>query len=280
MNRWLNTIVSIAIPAILLCAIAHAQGFPKQEAFVGFSYVNGDTNGGPRENLYGGEVSFSQNALKWLGAEVAGSGYYGHVVVTDVRDYGFGGGPRLNYKNFFLHSLVGADWYEACFILCITNTSFAAAFGGGIEAPLRRSYALRVSTDYALTRHLRHNQNNVRVSVGVVYRFGHTEPPAAAAGREAMPRPAMPIPALGISVSTTAENRGAEIVEVTAGGVAGLAGLHRLDIITSIDGKDVHKPMELAAALSGASGNVKIGYIFRTETGWWIGKETTVVVGK
>jgi len=141
MNRWLNTIVSIAIPAILLCAIAHAQDFPKREAFVGFSYVNGDTNGGPRENLYGGEVSFSQNALKWLGAEVAGSGYYGHVVVTDVRDYGFGGGPRLNYKNFFLHSLVGADWYEACFIqrFCITNTSFAAAFGGGIEAPLRRS---------------------------------------------------------------------------------------------------------------------------------------------
>jgi hypothetical protein len=43
MNRWLNTIVSIAIPAILLCAIAHAQDFPKHEAFVGFSYVNGDT---------------------------------------------------------------------------------------------------------------------------------------------------------------------------------------------------------------------------------------------
>ena len=77
MNRWLNTIVSIAIPAILLCAIAHAQDFPKREAFVGFSYVNGDTNGGPRSNLYGGEFSFSENARKWVGAEVGGSGYYG-----------------------------------------------------------------------------------------------------------------------------------------------------------------------------------------------------------
>jgi len=175
---------------------------------------------------------------------------------------------------------VGADWYEACFIICSTNTGFAGAFGGGIEVPLQHSYAMRVSTDYALTRHFRNTQNNVRVSVGIVYRFGYKEPPAAVAREESTPRAVMPVASLGISVSTTAENRGAEIVEVTAGGVAGLAGLHRLDIITSIDGKDVHKPMELAAALSGASGNVKIGYIFRTETGWWIGKETTVVVGK
>jgi C-terminal processing protease CtpA/Prc len=48
-----------------------------------------------------------------------------------------------------------------------------------------------------------------------------------------------------------------------------MASLHVGDLITSIDGKAVRTPMELAAELSGKSGKVRIGIVrgkFATET--------------
>jgi S1-C subfamily serine protease len=67
--------------------------------------------------------------------------------------------------------------------------------------------------------------------------------------------------------------------DIQPGSVAELAVLHVGDLITSVNGMPVKTPMELAAALNGVPGNVKLVYQFRTETGWWIGKETVVVLG-
>jgi hypothetical protein len=59
-----------------------------------------------------------------------------------------------------------------------SSNSFAAAFGGGIDVRLSRTVSLRaIQADYVLThfRDLadggRHNQNNIRVSTGVVFRL-------------------------------------------------------------------------------------------------------------
>ena len=74
---------------------------------------------------------------------------------------------------------------------------------------------------------------------------------------------------------------GAEIVEVASGSVAELANLHAGDVITSVDGKPVNTPMELAAELQNraASSQVRLGYMFRGSALGYFAKETVVVLG-
>lgn len=53
--------------------------------------------------------------------------------------------------------------------------SFALASGGGVDINLKRHWAARGQMDYFLTRFsngVNDHQNNLRVSVGVLYRFG------------------------------------------------------------------------------------------------------------
>jgi opacity protein-like surface antigen len=52
-----------------------------------------------------------------------------------------------------------------------SNTSFAYAFGGGLDYRIIRPIALRVEGDYLRTQFFSTNQNNFRLGVGVVVRF-------------------------------------------------------------------------------------------------------------
>ncbi len=52
-----------------------------------------------------------------------------------------------------------------------SNTSFAAAFGGGLDYRLIRPIALRVEGDYLRTTFFSATQNNFRLAMGVVFRF-------------------------------------------------------------------------------------------------------------
>lgn len=228
------------------------------------------------------------------------------------RDYSYVAGPRFNFKPFFAHALLGGDHLSADVseTLLIPPASplrlsqhfsqdgFAGAFGGGIQQKISGPLSVRVGADYIFTRHnlfslldlggSAYTQHNYRIVAGIAYSFGggrsKERAPSASRGTistTASSAPAsMSIPTLGISVVTTQDNKGAQIVQITPGGVADFGGLHRMDLITAVNGTDVHTPMELAAALNGVSGNVKLVYQFRTEAGWWIGKETTVVIGK
>jgi PDZ domain len=78
----------------------------------------------------------------------------------------------------------------------------------------------------------------------------------------------MPVHSLGLVVAPQ-EFDGARILQVDPGSVAEMASLHVGDLITSIDGKPVRTPMELAAELSDKTGKIKIGILrgkFATET--------------
>ncbi len=172
-------------------SLAFGQGVPRAEIFGGYSYLNVDTNGlTSRQSFNGWESSVSGNFNKWLAAEANVSGYYktynvdlgsllpGAVLNVSVHDYGFLGGPRINVRPVFFHALLGVDRLTASALgFSASQNSFAAAFGGGGQWKVSPQWAVRTSADYVLTRHNtfggpRVTQNNIRVSAGVVFRFG------------------------------------------------------------------------------------------------------------
>lgn len=117
-------------------------------------------------------------------------------------------------------------------------------------------------------------QNNYRASAGIVYRFGlvagHNEQRASHTNGGSSS--AIPIPTLGLKAATT--GRGATVVELMPGSLAAQFGLQTRDVITAINGQPVNTALELAAACSNLSGNVKVAYMVR---GYW-GAEATVPV--
>ena len=52
-----------------------------------------------------------------------------------------------------------------------SNTSFAYALGGGLDYRLFGPIAARVEGDYLRTKFFNSTQNNLRLSVGAVFRF-------------------------------------------------------------------------------------------------------------
>jgi hypothetical protein len=93
-----------------------------------------------------------------------------------------------------------------------------------------------------------------------------SQPSAGKAHRQAPPPSApvashgMPIHSLGVTAAPQ-EFDGAKILQIEPGSVAEMASLHVGDLITSIDGKAVRTPMELAAEMSNKTGKVRIGIV-------------------
>jgi hypothetical protein len=150
--------------------------------FIGYAYLNVDTNGlSSRQSLNGWETSIAIGN-KWIAGEGDFGGYYkGNVLGTGVaaHDYSFLGGPRVNLGRAFFHALVGGDQLTGSALgLSRSQTGFAAAFGGGVQSKaFGGHWAIRASADYVLSRHNifggpAFTQNNFRVGGGIVYVFG------------------------------------------------------------------------------------------------------------
>lgn len=84
----------------------------------------------------------------------------------------------------FVHALLGTAWVDSAVLVNSTSefkgyeTRFSYAFGGGIERALSGPFALRITGDYQRTTFVNstlamEGQNNLRVSTGLVYRFGN-----------------------------------------------------------------------------------------------------------
>jgi hypothetical protein len=84
------------------------------------------------------------------------------------------------------------------------------------------------------------------------------QPTTAAGPKPGAPTHGLSIHSLGL-VATPQEFDGARIAQIEPGSVAEMASLHVGDLITSVDGKAVKTPMELAAELSDKTGKVRIG---------------------
>jgi membrane-associated protease RseP (regulator of RpoE activity) len=208
------------------------------------------------------------------------------VLLSAAHVYTVMGGPRINFNPLFVHVLFGMAHgaVSPADAAVISQNGLAAAVGLGGERRLAHHMAVRVSADYLFAytgQPDRKPQNNVRASVGLVYRFGGArtdsgvkhasdKPTSAAQPPNAEPRrvaPATPsagmnVYALGVVV-TLGRNQGAEITSEAPNGVAALAGLHVGDVINAVDGKPVKTPMELAAELANrpTGDKVRLGYM-------------------
>jgi opacity protein-like surface antigen len=176
--------------ASLFAVAAQAQEERKTiDVFAGYSYVraNPSTPRAQSFDLHGGSASVAYNVNGWLSGVADLGGYHN----TDVLGSGGGGtlstylfGPRVSYRHFgrvtpFGEVLFGVA-HTGRALLATTNSqnAFAMTVGGGFDYRLSPHFSVRpAEVDYLLTRFNEftdtrtQNQNNLRVSTGIVVRF-------------------------------------------------------------------------------------------------------------
>jgi hypothetical protein len=176
-------ILSIAALLLLASCQLWGQEFSKLEAFGGFEYVNFDAFGIQRVNLLGwnGQATYYFHKNVGLTADVGGAygspnvgGYTNHI-----HSYSFNFGPTMRLSPSgttpFIHALFGATHTDVD-SGALTGNSFSFALGGGYDAGLSKTVALRVfqfdwmhtGYNYALGNRA---QEHVRLSTGLVFKF-------------------------------------------------------------------------------------------------------------
>ena len=140
----------------------------------------------------GFDASASINLNRWFAAEgdFGWNRAWANISGISLTDSGtlFSGGPRVTYRQgrlaVFGHALFGANRLTATFSVpgvsllgvpipgnTITDTSMAAALGGGADIEIRAHLALRSEVDYLPTHHLSQMQNNHRIVFGFVVKL-------------------------------------------------------------------------------------------------------------
>lgn len=224
------------------------SGVPRLELFVGYSYVQAVpelATGNRLVWLNGGSASLAFNVNRYLGlvADVGDytnsqmrfqGGYTSTVNVNNansaVLSYLFG--PRLSYRRYdrftpFAQVLFGGVHaneivLDNCTFSCVllpAESSFAMTAGGGLDVRVSRHLAIRpIQAEYMMTRFTNYDtgaagtQNDMRLSAGVVFRFGGNPapviPPEAPAplSYSCSVTPGAVFPGEAIAVSGTALN--------------------------------------------------------------------------
>jgi len=172
---WLCvTFLAFAIPA-------SAQDNPKAEVFGGYSYLHTSVLG-TGFNSNGASGSIAVNPNDWFGV-VADVGVYHHSTAgVGVNTVSYLFGPKFAYRKHakvtpYFQTLFGGAHVGASFGgLGASANAFAWAFGGGLDAKIASHVAIRViQVEYVMTKFndgVDNRQNNVRVSTGIVFRWG------------------------------------------------------------------------------------------------------------
>jgi hypothetical protein len=162
--------LSLLLGLFFLVSIsAYAQGLEnKVELFGGYSFLRFDNS--PSFNQNGWELSGQYKFKDWLGAVADFSGDYG----SSTHTYYYLFGPQVSWParvSPFGHVLIGgAD-------VGFTNggpsdSSFAAAIGGGIDAKITGPLHWRIiQGDWIHSSVFGTGQNNARISTGIVIKF-------------------------------------------------------------------------------------------------------------
>ena len=180
---------------LALAVAAMAQDEPARvEAFAGYSYVRatvdttflGGTGHQPEEgsNFNGGSGQLAFNLNKWLGAVADFGGYTTNSttsVTGNTNAFSYMFGPRVFLSRTgrirpYGQVLLGGARLANSFMSSGSENAFAMALGGGIDYSVSKHLAVRpIQAEYFLTKFSDGNnnrQNNVRLSAGVVFRFG------------------------------------------------------------------------------------------------------------
>lgn len=178
--------------------VVRAQRFEGIEFFGGYSYMKSDLSspfvslispGSTASNsnfgMNGWQASITENATDWLGLTQQFGGNYGTRqspgISTNFNTFSILSGPRFSYPGLkgvtpFVHALFGYEQTTAKLEstnLKVTSSSYAMAFGGGIDVKVSRGVAIRLfQADYYRPQAFGISQNDLRVSTGIVFRFG------------------------------------------------------------------------------------------------------------
>jgi hypothetical protein len=277
--------VTLTMLVMLFCASSvWCQEVPKAELFGGYSYLNFDAKGPSgglldRQSLHGWGASAAFSLNRWVGIEGDFSGHYigdcFGVSGLTCKHLSFMGGPRFTFRRdritAFAHGLFGADNGSLSIShISTSDTPFALAAGGGLD------YSVRFGqVDYFMTRHLNDlglaHQNNIRVSAGIVFRFGgdgetSTRIPHERPGLSA--RTASSSEAVLLGVAGYETDDGLKVTSVRAGSPAAQIGIKLGDSVSRIDGRQVHSGHDIEAAIAAnASGTVRVSYLIQ---GTWL----------
>ena len=164
----LASIVLVCLSFMILPTAMSAQLIPHGNVYVGASYSDSDIVTANRMGLKGWNASGEAIVLPHVGVVADVSGYY----APGIQQYNFLFGPRLavNLGRWrpFAQALFGIQ------TIALNGSSyrpFAVDFGGGVDYRLIKAFSWRVQGDYVHTNYLSAQQNDVRGSTGVVFRF-------------------------------------------------------------------------------------------------------------
>ena len=174
-----SEVAAWAVLVLLLAAISpqcRAQEIPRLQFFGGYSYTRFDSStfgfaGG--SNLNGWNAAVAGNIIRGFGVTAELTGQYGNHM--NLRDFALG--PQVQFPHgrflFFAHVLVGKGRTFVSEGGGVGDTQRAVLAGGGADMPFRSHFDIRLfQVDYVHTQLLMQDQNNLRVSAGVVYRWG------------------------------------------------------------------------------------------------------------
>ena len=164
---WLFVLASLPLTA---------QEIPRVQVFGGYSYLRFDSrsfgfaNG---SNLNGYSLAPAFNLTREFGVVAELSGQYGsHLNLRDIAV-----GPQVLYLRnntlFSGHVLIGDSRTFVSVGNTAGDTARAVVVGGSVDRPVSPRFAWRVvQVDYVYTTLFHGTQNNLRISTGLVYRWG------------------------------------------------------------------------------------------------------------
>ena len=180
--------VSVGVLIFVLAMTAAAADVPKFELFGGISWLHIDDMNSPaitgiavRKNYPGWDTALQFNMNRWLGIKGDISGHYGPPVSggPSGSSHSFLFGPQITRRGEharpFAHALFGINRVS---ISGFSDSTFAMAFGGGLDAKINDRFAVRIGQlDWLYTRHdatgigLKDHQSNIKYAGGIVIGF-------------------------------------------------------------------------------------------------------------
>lgn len=173
------------------CGSALAQGTtyatPKYDFSGAFSYTRAYGTNSQGYNLVGGSGEFTYHFRQWLAAAADAGAYNfrgGLPSGMTSTMYTVAGGPRFTFRNYrrltpFAQLLVGGGRLTASSGgINAAENSVVMLAGVGVDVPLSQRVAIRAGqldymlTKFALTNGSAGTQHNLRLSIGLVIRFG------------------------------------------------------------------------------------------------------------
>ena len=166
----MRKLVLMGVLVLLAALPVIAQETPKAEVFGGYSLVRSEG-----EILHGWNASVNGNMNDWFGIKGDFAGYYKTISGTKVKFHSFTFGPQLSYRKnekvvVFAHALFGGAHISGG---GISESGFAMNLGGGVDWVPHKNVAIRViQADGLITRFGGSTSGDLRISAGIVFRFG------------------------------------------------------------------------------------------------------------